>query len=99
LILLFISRLLSVVVFASESRLCDGAYESLMSSWPTRVRLDLVLDPATVRCQECGVDLAANSPDLRLEVTCDDKLVTLLHGVLGAGVRRETGITRWTLEP
>jgi hypothetical protein len=26
-------------------------------------------------CQECGVDLAADSPELRLGLTCDDQLV------------------------
>jgi hypothetical protein len=30
------------------------------------------VEPVTVACQECGVDLAADSPDLRLELTCDD---------------------------
>jgi hypothetical protein len=29
-----------------------------------------------VACQECGVELAADSPDLRLELTCDDELIT-----------------------
>jgi hypothetical protein len=27
----------------------------------------------TVPCQECGRDLASDSPDLRLELTCDDE--------------------------
>jgi hypothetical protein len=27
-------------------------------------------------CQECGVKLAPDSPDLRLEITCDDELLT-----------------------
>ena len=31
------------------------------------------LDPVTVPCHECGVDLAADSPELRLELTCDDE--------------------------
>jgi hypothetical protein len=26
-----------------------------------------------VSCQECRVELAADSPDLRLELTCDDE--------------------------
>jgi len=26
-----------------------------------------------VPCQECGVELAAGSPDLRLKLTCDDE--------------------------
>jgi len=30
------------------------------------------MDPANVRCQECGVELAGDSPDLRLELTDDD---------------------------
>ena len=29
-------------------------------------------DQLTVTCQECRVKLAANSSDLRLELTCDD---------------------------
>jgi hypothetical protein len=29
--------------------------------------------PVTVSCQECGGELAASSPDLRLELTCDDE--------------------------
>jgi hypothetical protein len=32
-----------------------------------------MVEPATVQCQECGVELAADSPDLRLELTCDDE--------------------------
>jgi hypothetical protein len=31
-----------------------------------------MLEPATVPCQECEVDLAAASPELRLELTDDD---------------------------
>jgi hypothetical protein len=31
------------------------------------------LDSVTVLCQECGVELAADSPNLRLELTCDDE--------------------------
>ena len=31
------------------------------------------LDPVTVPCPECGVEFAADSPDLRLELTCDDE--------------------------
>jgi hypothetical protein len=34
------------------------------------------------------VELAADSPELRLELTYDDEAVVLLLGVLGAGVRR-----------
>jgi hypothetical protein len=33
------------------------------------------VDPVTVRCQECRVELAADSPTLRLELTCDDELL------------------------
>jgi hypothetical protein len=29
-----------------------------------------------VTCEECGVELAADSPDLRLELTCDGVLLT-----------------------
>jgi hypothetical protein len=32
-----------------------------------------VLDTPIVTCQECGVELAAASPELRLELTCDDE--------------------------
>jgi hypothetical protein len=28
-----------------------------------------------VPCEECGVELVADSPALRLELTCDDKLI------------------------
>jgi hypothetical protein len=31
------------------------------------------LDPVTVPCLECGIELAADSPELRLELTCDDE--------------------------
>lgn len=31
-------------------------------------------EPLTVPCQECSVDLAADSP-LRLELTCDDEAI------------------------
>jgi hypothetical protein len=27
----------------------------------------------TIPCQECRVELAADSPELRLELTCDDE--------------------------
>jgi hypothetical protein len=30
-----------------------------------------VIERGTVPCQECGVELAGDSPDLRLELTCD----------------------------
>jgi hypothetical protein len=33
------------------------------------------IDPVTVRCQECEVELAGNSLALRLELTCDDELL------------------------
>jgi hypothetical protein len=32
-----------------------------------------MVEPTTVPCQECGVELAADSPELRLELTCDDE--------------------------
>jgi hypothetical protein len=32
-----------------------------------------MIPPGTVRCQECGAELAADSPELRLELTCDDE--------------------------
>jgi hypothetical protein len=32
-----------------------------------------VLGRGTVQCQECGVELAGDSPELRLELTCDDE--------------------------
>jgi hypothetical protein len=28
-------------------------------------------EPVTVKCQECDAELAADSPELRLELTCD----------------------------
>ena len=31
------------------------------------------VDPVTVPCQECDRELAADSPDLRLELSCDDE--------------------------
>jgi hypothetical protein len=35
-----------------------------------------VLEPVTVPCQECDVEFAGDSPDLRLELTCDDEPLT-----------------------
>jgi hypothetical protein len=32
-----------------------------------------MVEPVTVPCQECGLELAADSPDLRLELTDDDE--------------------------
>ena len=32
-----------------------------------------MVESVTVACQECGVELAGDSPDLRLELTCDDE--------------------------
>lgn len=32
-----------------------------------------MVEPVTVLCQECGVQLAADSPALRLMLTCDDE--------------------------
>jgi hypothetical protein len=32
-----------------------------------------MLEAVTVTCQECSVELAADSPELRLELTCDDE--------------------------
>ena len=32
-----------------------------------------MVESVTVPCQECGVELAGDSPDLRLELTCDDE--------------------------
>jgi len=31
------------------------------------------IEPVTVPCQESGVELAPDSADLRLELTCDDQ--------------------------
>jgi hypothetical protein len=47
------------------------------------------VDPVSVTCQECRVELAADSAELRLDLTCDDEPIVLLLGVLDAGVRRE----------
>jgi hypothetical protein len=38
-----------------------------------RDKLPAMVEPVTVPCQECGVELAGDSPDLRLELTCDDE--------------------------
>jgi hypothetical protein len=32
-----------------------------------------MVEPVTVPCLECDVGLAGDSPELRLEVTCDDE--------------------------
>ena len=32
-------------------------------------------DPVTVPCQECGLELAGDSPELRIELICDDEWV------------------------
>jgi hypothetical protein len=32
-----------------------------------------MFEPVTVSCQECRIELAADSPELRLELTCDDE--------------------------
>ena len=32
-----------------------------------------MVEPVTVLWQECGAELAGDSPDLRLELTCDDE--------------------------
>jgi hypothetical protein len=34
-----------------------------------------VVEPVTVPCQECGVELAGDSPELRIELTYDDEWV------------------------
>jgi hypothetical protein len=39
-----------------------------------------MLEPVTVPCQECGVELAADSPELRLELTDDDEPVLYCLG-------------------
>jgi hypothetical protein len=38
----------------------------------------------TVPCQECGVELAGDSPELRLELTRDDEPDRVLRRALGA---------------
>ena len=38
------------------------------------------VEPVTAACLECGVELASDSPALRLELTCDDE--PLVYGVL-----------------
>jgi hypothetical protein len=35
-----------------------------------------MLEPLTVPCQECDREPAADSPELRLELTCDDEPLT-----------------------
>jgi hypothetical protein len=50
---------------------------------------DVVLRAGFARpCQECGVELTADSPDLRLELTDDGEPVVFLLGVAGGTVRR-----------
>jgi hypothetical protein len=34
-----------------------------------------MIEPITALCQECGEELAGDSPDLRLEVTCDEPII------------------------
>jgi hypothetical protein len=46
-----------------------------------------MVEPVTVPCQECSVELAADSPDLCVELTDDDQLVVYC----GACWERELG--------
>ena len=32
-----------------------------------------MVEPVTVPCQECGLELAADSSELQLDLTCDDE--------------------------
>jgi hypothetical protein len=47
-----------------------------------------VLEPVTVACEECSVELVGDSPYLRLNLTCDDEplfyCVECWEGELGA---------------
>jgi hypothetical protein len=45
---------------------------SAPSSYVRQMDVERV-DPVTVPCLECGVELAGDSPALRLELTCDDE--------------------------
>jgi hypothetical protein len=47
-----------------------------------------MLEPSTATCRECGLELTADSPELRVELTDEDKLFRLLRAVLAARVRR-----------
>jgi hypothetical protein len=44
------------------------------------------VEPVTVPCQECAVELAADSPDLRLELTCDDEPLVAGCGRATSGI-------------
>jgi hypothetical protein len=46
------------------------------------------LDRATLPYQECSVDLAGDSPELRLELTCDDEPIVYCEECW----RREFGV-------
>ena len=57
----------------------------------------VMADTATVRCHECRVELAADSPALRLELTYDDELIAYCEacwqrefGVAAPGDESET---------
>ena len=45
------------------------------------VRLPAVLDRVTVPCEQCGVELAGDSPDFRLNLTCDDEPLFYWNGL------------------
>jgi len=46
-----------------------------------------MVEPVTVPCQECGRELTADSPALRLELTIDDEPLVYCEELV-AGVRR-----------
>ena len=60
---------------------CAGG--SLAPRRPTARTLDMV-EPVTVPCEECAAELAADSPDLRLERTYDDEPIIYCASV-GSG--------------
>jgi hypothetical protein len=50
-------------------------------------------EPLTVPCQECSLELAADSPPVRLELTCDDEsLVCCLECWEGSSVSLPSGV-------
>jgi hypothetical protein len=49
------------------------------------------LEPVAVPCLECGLELAGDGPELRLELTCDDEPIVYCAACWQREVRRERG--------
>jgi hypothetical protein len=47
-----------------------------------------MVERVTVQCHECGIDLAGDSPDLRLELTDDDEPIVYCHECWGGSLAR-----------